>query len=55
LVEVGPIRSSPYPAIYVGAGSATHSAQPVAKGTSPPQSRGVKSEKLLEKDMALMA
>ena len=34
MAEVGPIRSSPYPAIYVGTGSATHSAQPVAKGTS---------------------
>src|SRR5580658_7082291 len=34
LAEVGPIRSSPYPAIYLRTGSATHSAQPVAKGTS---------------------
>ena len=34
MVEVGPIRSSPYPALYVGTGSATHSALPVAKGTS---------------------
>jgi hypothetical protein len=34
LAGVGPIRSSPYPAIYVRTGSATHSAQPVAKGTS---------------------
>ncbi len=34
MAEVGPIRSSPYPAIYVRTGSATHSAQPVAKGTS---------------------
>ena len=34
MAEVGPIRSSPYPAIYVGTDSATHSARPVAKGTS---------------------
>ncbi len=34
LAEVGPIRSSPYPAIYVRTGSATRSALPVVKRTS---------------------
>ncbi len=34
LAEAGPIRSSPYPAIYVGTSSATHSGQPVAKRRS---------------------
>src|SRR5208283_294965 len=34
LAEAGPIRSSPYPTIYVRTVSATHSAQPAAKGRS---------------------
>ena len=34
MAEVGPIRSSPDPSIYVRTGSATYCAQPVAKGTS---------------------
>src|SRR5208283_2984741 len=49
LAEVGPIRSSPYPAPYVRTGSATHSAQPVAKGRSRlPKATASRAKRFLE-------
>ena len=50
MAEVGPIRSSPYPAIYVGTGSATRSAQPVAKGRSLlPKAKASRAKSFREK------
>jgi hypothetical protein len=50
LAEAGPIRSSPHPAAYVRTGSATHSAQPGAIGTSRlPKATASKAKSFWEK------